>query len=110
MAENKVTRVIRFLEKNLKEKDVHASKIILFGSHARGKATPESDIDIVIISEDFRNKDIFERVGLTQEAEIRTIRKFMVPLDIVALTPEELDSETSIIADYARNGKVLFAA
>lgn len=110
MAESKVTRVVRFLEKNLKEKNVHAAKIILFGSHARGKATPESDIDIVIVSEDFRDKDIFERVNLTREAEIQTIRKFMVPLDIVSLTPEELASETSIIAHYARNGKVLFAA
>lgn len=110
MAKSKVVRVIEFLEKNLKEKNVHASKIILFGSHSRGKPTPESDIDIVVVSEDFRDKDIFERVNLTRAAEISAIKKFMVPLDIVALTPEELASETSLIAGYARHGKVLFAA
>jgi len=78
----------------------------LFGSQAKGKATRESDIDVVIISEDFRNKDIFERAAMTKDAEIRTLKKFMIPLDIVTLTPEE--NNASLIAAYAREAEVVY--
>lgn len=110
MAKSKIVKVIEFLEKELREGGVTVSKIILFGSQAKGRATTESDIDIVIVSVDFRGKDTFERVELTKEAERATIKKFMVPLDVVPLTPEELESGSSLIAGYARAGKVLHAA
>ena len=108
MAEKTVVEAIKFLEKCLKEKGLNISKIILFGSQAKGKSTEESDVDILIISNDFRGKDIFERAALTKEAEIMTIKKFMIPLDIITMTPEELESETSLIADFVKDGEVLY--
>lgn len=112
MVKRKVVEVIEFLRKGLNETGVNISKIILFGSQSQGggAATMESDIDIAIISEDFRDKGIFERAKLTKEAEIRTIRKFMVPLDIVTLTSEEVENKSSVIAEYVRKGKVIPAA
>jgi len=110
MAEGKVIEVIKFLEERLKKEGLKVSKIVLFGSRATGKTTKDSDIDIVIVSEDFRGKDIFKRVGLLKDAEVATIRKFMIPLDIVTMTPEEMESETSIIAAYAKEGETVYAA
>jgi predicted nucleotidyltransferase len=110
MAKSKNITVINFFGKQLKARGLIISKIILFGSQARGGATAESDIDIAIVSVDFRGKDIFKRVELIKEAERATIREFMVPLDIVALTPEELESGCSLIAGYARAGRVFHAA
>jgi len=109
MAKSKIKKVIKFFGECLKKSNLRVSKIIIFGSHAMGKASKESDIDIVVISEDFRKKDIFKRVNLIKDAEIATIKKFMIPLDIIMLTPEEFKSETSLIADYARNGEVVYA-
>lgn len=108
MAKRKAVEIIKFLEQELKEK-LHISRIILFGSQTTGKATEESDIDIVMVSEDFRNKDIFERVRLLKEAEVATVKKFMVPLDIVLMTPEEFESKTSLIARYSKKGEVVFS-
>jgi predicted nucleotidyltransferase len=85
----------------LKEKGLKVSKIIIFGSQAKGMASAESDIDIVIVSEDFRRKNIFKRANLTKDAEIRTIKKFMIPLDIITMTPEEYENRTSLMAEYA---------
>jgi predicted nucleotidyltransferase len=110
MVKKRVEKAITFLGRSLKQKGLHIDKIILFGSHARGVVTKESDIDIVIVSKDFRNKDIFERVNLTMEAEVATIKKFMIPFDIITMTPEEIKSKTSLISDYVKNGKVLYAA
>ena len=89
MAESKAIEAIEFMKDRLRETGLNIAKIILFGSQTNGEATEESDIDIIVISSDFRNKDIFKRARLTKEAEISTIRKFMIPFDILTMTPEE---------------------
>jgi predicted nucleotidyltransferase len=110
MVKKKVRTVIEFFADRLLEQKLNISKIILFGSHAAGTADMESDIDIVIVSEDFKKKNIFKRVDLIKNAEIQTIKIFLVPLDVVVMTPEEYENRTSIIAEYAHSGEVLFAA
>lgn len=110
MAKRTIKEVINFLAKCLRGKGLNISKIIVFGSYAYGKTTEESDIDIVIVSDDFEGKNIFERAKLTKEAEIMTIKRYLVPLDILTMTPKELETGTSLISDYAKNGKVLYTA
>ncbi|MDI6760651.1 MAG: nucleotidyltransferase domain-containing protein [Candidatus Brocadiaceae bacterium] len=107
MAKGTVIEAARYFEMCLRESGINISKIILFGSQVKGRAVEESDIDMVIVSKDFKDKDIFERARLTKEAEIMTIRKFMIPLDIITVTPEEFESETSLVADLARDGKIV---
>ena len=106
MVKVKVTEAIRFFEKCLKEKGLKVSKIILFGSQVRGTNTEESDVDILIISQDFCGK----RARSTKDAEIMTLKKFMMPLDIVSLTSEEFERGTSLIFEYAKRGKEMYAA
>ena len=110
MAKSKTVAAVKYFEERLRQNNVSISKIILFGSRARRNASAESDVDIVLISRDFTNKDIYRRLALIKEAEIATIRKFMLPLDIVMMTPDEFKSGTSLVAEYAKQGKVLFAA
>lgn len=97
MAKNKVIKAIKFLKQCLMESELNISKIILFGSQAKGIATKESDVDVVIISPDFKGKNIFERARLTKDAEIRTIRKFLLPLDILTMTPEEWEKSSAML-------------
>ncbi len=110
MAQDKVIEAIGYFEEELRRGGLRVSKIILFGSQAQGDATAESDIDLVVISDDFAGKSIFERARLLKEADARTIKKFMVPLDVIMMTAEEFGRETSIISLYAENGKVVYAA
>ena len=110
MAKSKVVEAVRYFEERLKAKNVSVSKIILFGSHARGNASTESDVDIVLISRDFEKKNIYRRLELIKEAEIATIKKFMIPFDIVMMTPEEFKNGSSLVSEFAKNGKVLTAA
>lgn len=110
MAERKVLNIIRYFEERLNESGMNVQKIILFGSSARGTAGEDSDIDIAVISTDFRGKNIFKRAPLIKYAEVSTIRKFLVPLDVITMSPEDLESETSPIAGYVRQGKVVYPA
>lgn len=108
MVEEKVKDAINFFEQQLKNKGLNISKIILFGSQADRTATEESDIDLVVVSEDFSGKDIFERAKLLSKVDVMTIKKFMIPLDVIMMSPEDFESETSIIAAYARQGTVVY--
>lgn len=108
MAKSIVLEAITFLEQQLKRGGLHIYKLILFGSQATGHATVDSDIDIVVLSEDFRDKDIFERAQLIKDAEIQTIKKFMVPFDIITMTPEEFENGSSLVGLYASEGEVVY--
>ncbi|MBN1459681.1 MAG: nucleotidyltransferase domain-containing protein [Armatimonadetes bacterium] len=105
MAEAAIAEVIGFLKQQLDAAGVRVERLVLFGSRARGRADDESDIDLAVVSSDFRNKDIFERVELTRVAEMETVFKFHVPLDLILMTPEEFASRSSSIAAVAREGK-----
>lgn len=110
MVKGDVMKVIAFLKECLENDGVHISKIIVFGSQAEGKDTDESDIDIVILSESFRNMSHSERVDMTTNAEIKTIKRFIIPIDIITLSPEEFEEGVSLVSQFAKNGKVVFTA
>ncbi|MBI5374974.1 MAG: nucleotidyltransferase domain-containing protein [Candidatus Schekmanbacteria bacterium] len=107
MVKREVLKAVKFFRNCLEEKEIDVTKIVLFGSQQRGNAVNESDIDIVLVSSDFRRKSLVNRLMLIKDAEVATIKKFMVPLDVILMTPEEFCSDSSIVAGYARSGEVL---
>ncbi len=82
-------------------------QIILFGSHPRGTATSESDVDLLVvlpISGSKRAKQLEMRQAL---------HDIHVPKDIIAATPEEVmrrgNVSGTVIYPALREGKVLYA-
>jgi len=110
MAKSNAVTAARYFEEQLKANNVRISKIILFGSQARGNASAGSDVDIVLISRDFEKKNIYKRLEMIKDAEISTIKRFMIPIDIIMMTPQEFKSGSSLVSQFAKNGKVLTAA
>lgn len=103
MAQKRIIEIINFFRECLEEK-IAVFDLILFGSQAGETATEESDIDIAVISKNFEDKDVFERAHMISEAHRQTVRKFLVPMDILTLTPEEMESEDSLAAAYVKLG------
>jgi uncharacterized protein len=91
MDKTKVIEVIEFLKSALIRNGVNVESIALFGSALKGNMDKDSDIDLIIISPDFINLDIFERAKLTMKPETETIRNFKIPMDIMNLSPEEFN-------------------
>lgn len=84
-----INEVIVFLKQSLIHNGIHVDSIALFGSALTGNMDKDSDIDLIIISSDFINLDLFERAKLTLKPETETLRKFKIPMDIINLSPEE---------------------
>ncbi len=89
MDKKAIKLIINFLKVELELKGIKLNGVALFGSQMKGTATPDSDIDMILISNSFKNKNIIERSDLTMDAEIKAIRRFKIPLDILKMTSDE---------------------
>src|SRR5262245_11949585 len=85
----------------------HPERIILFGSHARGDAGADSDVDLLVV---------MPLTGPKREKELEirlASRGIHVPKDIVVTTPEDFHCRKEIPGTIerpaAREGKVLYA-
>lgn len=81
-------------------------KVILFGSHARGDGTPDSDADLLVVMN-------VEGSKRTQAVQIDlALEGIPLPADIVVATPKEMETYRqcigSIIREAIREGKVLY--
>jgi predicted nucleotidyltransferase len=81
--------------------------VILFGSHARGTAGPDSDVDLLVV---------MQVAGSKREKQFevrRTLSKFKLSKDIIVTTPEDFEWRKEIPGTIerpaAREGKVLYA-
>jgi uncharacterized protein len=84
-----IDEVIDFLKQSLIQYGINVDSIALFGSALTGNMDKDSDIDLIIISSDFINLDLFERAKMTMKPETETLRKFKIPMDIINLSPDE---------------------
>ena len=92
MDQTTINEIIHFLKESLKNSGIKVDSIALFGSALSGDMHDGSDLDLIIISKAFRDKDIFERSKLTMHPELLTFKKFKVPMDILNMSPEEYRS------------------
>lgn len=84
----------------------HPDRIILFGSHARGQAGPDSDADLLVVMP-------VEGSKRQQAVQIDlALEGIPVPIDLIVVTPEEVqkyrDTTGTIIREAVREGKVLY--
>ena len=87
-------------------RDFHPLRIILFGSHARGDATADSDVDLLVVLSEAPNK---------RQAAIeirRALRDLPISKDIIVTTPDEIARRGDLIGPVLRpalrEGKVLY--
>ena len=86
---------------------LHPEKIILFGSHAYGKPTKESDIDLCVVVSDSKEP----RYRRARKA-YRYLRGLTAPIELIVLTSKEFHQgtivTTSLINRIIHGGKVLY--
>ncbi|MDY7010049.1 MAG: nucleotidyltransferase domain-containing protein [Planctomycetota bacterium] len=106
MDKNAVLEIVARFQHALFARGVEPQKIVLFGSYATGNYREGSDIDLVVVSEDFNGKGYWERIELLSAA----ICDLWEPIEAVAMTPEEWEKGDSMIAQFAREGEEVYSA
>lgn len=87
-------------------RDFQPLRIILFGSHARGDASPDSDIDFLVVLPHVIDK------RAAAVAIRRALASFPVSKDIVVTTPDEIarrgDLVGTLLRPALREGQVIY--
>ena len=83
-----------------------AEKVILFGSHAEGTATEDSDVDLLVVAE--TSLPPRKRYGAVR----RLVANVPASFDIVVKTPDEYARQRSVVNDIVyfadKYGRVLY--
>jgi len=86
----------------------HPSRVIVFGSVARGRMDRDSDVDLLVVTKETLDSQRTESVRLR-----RALRGISMPMDIVVISEQRLrevaDRPGLIYREALRHGKVLYA-
>jgi len=105
MDKKSVIEVIYRLKKILESKNIILQKIILFGSYAKKTSTTFSDIDVILISDDFQSLNYWERIEIISDA----IYDVFEPIEAFSFTQKEWEKKDSFLADFAQDGEVIYS-
>ena len=80
-------------------------KVILFGSAARGKMGPHSDVDLLIVKEGADALELMRRI-------YRKLRGVGIAVDAIVVSPADVerykDSHALVIKPALRDGRVVY--
>src|SRR4030043_1557511 len=93
-----VTRYIEELEKN----KIHIMEAIIFGSHAKGKTKPESDIDVALISEAFTGDRFEDRRKI-----VPFRRKIDSRIEPIPFKPEDFNNGGTLAEEIKKTGIII---
>jgi predicted nucleotidyltransferase len=100
-----VLKIITRFREALEKRGTRPSRIVLYGSYALGNYHEGSDIDLVVVSDDFVGKGFWERIDILA----RGVCDVWEPIEAVAMTVEEWEKGDSMIAQFAREGELVYA-
>ncbi len=83
-------------------KNLRIDGMLVFGSTARGEMKEDSDIDIIVVSRDFRGMRPMKR-----SVKLYMLWKLPYPVDFICYTPEEferLKKKPSIVREALEEG------
>ena len=98
----KVKEIIEEYKQTLKTLGINVKRVILYGSCARANQREDSDINLIIISEDFRKMNLRKRLEVLGIAAAR----IMEPIEAKGYIPEELEAaeEASFLKEVLEIG------
>jgi uncharacterized protein len=79
-------QIIRSFRRQLEKMGIHAEQVMLYGSQLTGSAREGSDIDLIVISNDWANLTQRERLELLGIAAARILE----PVQAQGFTPAEI--------------------
>lgn len=98
--ENIIQELLRFKE-NISTK-INIERMVLFGSRTKNNAHEDSDIDLIVVSKSFKNKDFLERpIILYKKWDLK------YPVDFICYTPKEFrlkSKQISIVKEALKKG------
>ena len=98
----KITDVVKKYIDELEKNRIHILEAVIFGSHARGKARDESDIDVALVSEAFTGDRFEDRRKI-----VPLRRKIDSRIEPIPFKPEDFSNGGALVEEIKRTGVVI---
>jgi|SRR3989344_6508374 len=98
--DKKKSKLIKELKEFKKQNNIR--QMYLFGSMASGSHHKDSDVDLILVSEKFRGKNVMQR-----SPPLHMKWRLKYPVDMLCYTPEEfnkLKRQITIVREAVRSG------
>ena len=95
MGKDQAIKVIRKFIKALKQEGISVDRVILYGSYAKGKIRPDSDIDVAVVSKQFGRDRVEEGMNL-----FRIAGKIDPRIEPIPISSESYEKDTWIPLIY----------
>jgi predicted nucleotidyltransferase len=99
MVEKKIGKIIHAYLNELSRQGINAEQIFLYGSQARGTARRDSDIDLIVVSQDFAAMTPAEKWQKLGKATL-TLNE---PIEVLPYTPLELQRNLEREGNFIRH-------
>lgn len=96
-------KAVETIKKLLKLRGIDTYKIVVFGSYAKGIPKKDSDLDIIVVSKDFEDKDIFKRVELVNGIHSELVDIIRLPVDLLYYSVSEWKKGNSLILSSVKH-------
>jgi hypothetical protein len=99
-----IEEIIKQYTSKLIDLGIGVERVILFGSYAKGHPREDSDIDLIVVSEDFESMNIRERLEVLGIASAR----IMQPIQAKGYTLQEMESKDkdSFLTEVLAHSKI----
>jgi len=110
MAKKEIEKIKNEINLFANRKNLTLEKIVLFGSQISGKSNKNSDIDLLLVSKEFKNKSYSQRIKKLLGLNRRLVKLTDKPFDILYYSDEEWENTASLmIAEAKENGQVIYS-
>ena len=90
---SEIKKVVKEYRDELKRHNIRITKVILYGSYAKGQPRPYSDIDLIVVSPDLARFSLLKRQELLAELTMN----IDAPLEVIGYTPKEFKKSNHTI-------------
>ncbi|MBU0694232.1 MAG: nucleotidyltransferase domain-containing protein [Candidatus Omnitrophica bacterium] len=91
-ARSEIKEVIEEYKRVLLKRGIYVNRVILYGSYISGQSREDSDIDLVVVSDDFQKMNLRQRLEVLGIAAVR----IMKPIEAQGYTTNEIQSAPKI--------------
>ncbi|TCL70756.1 hypothetical protein EDC14_100973 [Hydrogenispora ethanolica] len=99
MLERKIDNIIHAYFRELSNQGILAEQVFLYGSQARGTARADSDIDLVVVSQDFADmtpKEKWRKLG-------KAALNLNEPIEVLPYTPADIQKSMKREGNFIRH-------
>ena len=109
MDKKEIDLIKKTISSVLERNKIELNRLVLFGSYANDQQMEDSDVDLIIISKNFRNDNYFKRVDKVLDLNSILVKTIKKPFDLLLYSDVEWNSSaTLMIREAKKNGKTLY--